>query len=188
MDVGESEERLAVVAFGANLGDVKGNIERALALLGKVERVTVLKISSVLSTLPVGGPANQPTYSNGAVLIRSDLSPYSLLEELQKIEYKLMRVRQEKWGPRTMDLDLVLYGDLVVNDSNLTLPHPRVYWRHFVLDPVCEIASELVLPTTGLTFNETRRLLYFVFREFDVTSFFCLQQTGFQPEPIAQSL
>ncbi|MBP5620545.1 MAG: 2-amino-4-hydroxy-6-hydroxymethyldihydropteridine diphosphokinase [Thermoguttaceae bacterium] len=180
MNVGEPEEKLAIVAFGANMGDVKGSIKKALFLLGKVERVTVLKVSSVWRTLPVGGPANQPEYFNGAVLIKSNLSPYSLLEELQTIEYKLMRVRRERWGPRTMDLDLVLYGDLVVNTSELTLPHPRAYWRHFVLDPVCEIASELVLPTTGLTFDETRRLLYFIFREFEVASFFCLQQQRFK--------
>ncbi len=157
---------LAVVAFGANLGDVKGNIGQALALLEKVERVDVLKISSIWRTYPVGGAAGQPSFFNGSVLIETDLPPMTLLMELQKIEKQLKRERFEKWGPRTIDLDLILYGDLVINDPRLTLPHPRVYWRQFVLDPVCEIASELVLPTTGLTFRETRFLLFFNFRAF----------------------
>lgn len=174
MHVRESEQTFAVVAFGSNLGDVKGNIERALSLLERVEYVDVLKVSSVWSTLPAGGPVNQPEYSNGAVLIKTSLSPHALLTELQTIENKLLRVRREKWGPRTIDLDLILYGDLVINTPVLTLPHPRVYWRQFVLDPVCEVAPGLVLPTTGLSFSETRRLLYFVFKGFELASFLTL--------------
>jgi len=174
LSLGNSEfgQTLALVAFGANLGDVDENIRRALEMLGNVVGVTVMKTSSVWHTLPVGGPSGQPVFSNGAVLVKTSLSPHALLEELHEIEIELQRVRNEFWGPRTIDLDLISYGNLIITTSELILPHPRVYWRHFVLDPVCEIAPDIVLSTTGLSFRETRRLLYNNFKLYDLASFF----------------
>ena len=150
---------VALVALGANLGDAEGNIHAALQLLASTPGIWILKTSSLIKTEPVGGPVGQPCYFNGAVLIETTVDPYGLLDELHQIENKLGRVRNVVWGPRTVDLDLIIYGDVQTFTEELTLPHPRLYWRRFVLDPACEIAPELTVPTTGLSLEETRRLL-----------------------------
>ena len=131
----------------------------ALQLLAATPCIWILKTSSLIKTEPVGGPVGQPCYFNGAVLIETTVDPYGLLDELHQIENKLGRVRNVVWGPRTVDLDLIIYGDVQTFTEELTLPHPRLYWRRFVLDPACEIAPELTVPTTGLSLEETRRLL-----------------------------
>lgn len=162
---------IALVAVGANQGCVEKNIRLALRALEATPDVEICRISSFVYTLPVGGPRNQPPYLNGAVLLETSIPAPELLKILQDIEKRLHRVRTVIWGPRTIDLDLILYGDSIITQRELTLPHPRVYWRLFVLDPACEIASDLILPTSGLTLAQTRRLLYINFEQFETTVF-----------------
>ena len=136
----------AVVALGANMEDPQAAVELAITLL---EQSTDLVVrSSLYSTKPVGGPA-QPDYVNAVCIIESDLPAHDLLALLHGIEKSMGRVRNERWGPRVIDLDLITYGDLVNNESELTLPHPRAHERGFVLQPWLEIDAGAVLPPYG---------------------------------------
>lgn len=162
----------ALIALGANLGDADDNIRAALKMLNDDAEIEILKTSSFIKTAPVGGPSGQPDYTNGAVLVRTSMEPVALLHRLQEIERTLHRVRLVRWGARTIDLDLILYGDKIVLTPELTIPHPRVYWRQFVLDPANEIAPAATIPTSCRTISETRRLLFMNFRTFDLLTFF----------------
>lgn len=162
----------ALIAFGSNLGNVDENIKQALAKLNEVKGVQIIKISSVIKTTPVGGPSDQPIFSNGAVLVKTTLLPLDLLHELQRIEKELLRIRKIFWGPRTIDLDLILFDDVVMSTEELTLPHPRVYWRSFVLDPANEISPEMIVPTSGITIKHTRALLLVTFQTFALASYY----------------
>lgn len=126
------------IGIGSNLGNRKENIERAIGFLEKIEGVKVEKISSIIETEPEGGPP-QPMYLNGVIKIKTTLSPQNLLSSLQEIERKLGRVRKERFGPRTIDLDILLYGDRIVNEPNLQIPHPKMWSRNFVLIPLSEV-------------------------------------------------
>lgn len=160
----------ALIAFGSNLGDPEANVTRALELLAERRGVTILKTSSFYRTFPVGGPAGQPIFLNGATLVRTTLSPFELLKELHHIEQELRRVRYEFWGPRTIDLDIVVYGNERVETPELTIPHPRVQWRDFVLQPACEIAPEMVVPGLNASFHDLRDVLLLNFRLFPLTT------------------
>ncbi len=146
----------AYIALGANLGDRRGSLDRALHLLREHPRVAVAKVSSYHETDPVGGPAGQGKYLNAAAELHTDLGPEELLRLLLETEAKLGRVRSERWGPRIIDLDLLLHGDVVRDDDALTLPHPRLHERLFVLDPLAEIAPDLLQPRLGLTVRQMR--------------------------------
>ena len=119
--------------------------------MGRQPQTTVLAISALRETVPVGGPADQLRYLNGAMLVTTSLGPHELLAALQQIETRLGRRRGDRWGPRTLDLDLLLYGDLVLETPSLVLPHPRMAWRRFVLEPAAEVAGTMMHPTTGWT-------------------------------------
>lgn len=162
----------ALIAFGSNIGDVDENIRLALEKLTRVQYTTVINVSSVIKTDPVGGPSDQPIFSNGAVLVETKLPPLDLLHELQRIEIELLRERKVFWGPRTIDLDLILYEDKIMRTKELTLPHPRFYWRTFVLDPANEVAPTMVTPTSQTTIAETRALLYAMFAMFELASYY----------------
>ena len=136
----------AYIALGANLGDRRGNIAAALERLNRVPGVTVTKASTLVENPAVGGPADSPAFLNGAVEIETSLAAVELLEALLSIEQSLGRVRKDKWGPRAIDLDLVLYGDRVVNEPGLTVPHPLMHERRFVLEPLAEIAPDAEHP------------------------------------------
>lgn len=141
----------AYVALGANLGDRRANIESALASLRATPGIRVTQVSSFLDNPAVGGPAGSPPFLNAAAELRTTLAPRELLEALLDIERRHGRERQEKWGPRTIDLDLLLYGDRVIDEHppdrpHLRVPHPLMHQRRFVLDPLKEIASEAVHP------------------------------------------
>ncbi len=129
-----------VIAVGANLGDRAATVADAVAALGALEGVEVTATSPVVSTAPVGGP-DQPDYLNAVVLARTTLAPAALLAELHAIEAAGGRERVVRWGARTLDLDLVAYGDpgdddeIVQDEPSLTLPHPRAHQRAFVLAP-----------------------------------------------------
>lgn len=129
----------ALVAVGANLGDRRGTIDRGLAAIAALEATTVLAVSRWHETAPVG-PA-QPDYLNGVVRIATGLGPHTLLDALLGIERGLGRVRdaETRWGPRTLDLDLIAFGDLMFEDDRLTLPHPRADDRLFVLEPLADL-------------------------------------------------
>lgn len=151
----------AYVALGSNLGDRAAHIRAGVAVLGGDPRVSVTRVSRLIETESVG--AAGPPYLNGALALTTTLSPADLLALLHTIEAGEGRVRTEaaeglepveRWGPRTLDLDLLLHGDYVVDRPELTVPHPRLAVRRFVLEPLVEIAPELVVPGLGATVTE----------------------------------
>lgn len=143
-----------LVAFGSNLGERRGHLDRALELLGFMPGIRLLGVSRYRETVPIGGPAGQPPFLNGACLVETDLAPHDLLGLLQAVEASLERERVVRWGPRTVDLDLILYDGMVVESERLTVPHPRMTTRRFVLEPSAEIAADLTHPTSGCSVGE----------------------------------
>jgi len=136
----------AVVALGANLDEPRKAIELAIELLK--QSTDVIAISSMYETAPVGGP-EQDNYINAVVTLDSELPAADLLALLHGIEKSMGRVRDERWGPRVIDLDLIQYGTLLSMSEELTLPHPRAHERRFVLEPWHEIDPEAILLTHG---------------------------------------
>ena len=136
----------AVVALGANIGSPREQMDEAIALLG--EATEVKAVSTYFVTKPVGGP-EQPDYLNAVCILESELPALDLLAVLQGIEKSLGRERDVRWGPRTIDLDLIQYGSLLSAAAELELPHPRAHERRFVLEPWCEIEPDAILLTHG---------------------------------------
>ena len=139
----------AYVGLGANLGDRARTIRAALERLGRVPGVEVVAVSSLRETDPVGLEA-QPRFLNGAVALETELPPRALLDALLAVERELGRTREGlRFGPRTIDLDLLLYEDRVVDEPGLTVPHPRLHERRFALEPLAELDPGLVVPGQG---------------------------------------
>jgi 2-amino-4-hydroxy-6-hydroxymethyldihydropteridine diphosphokinase len=137
---------LAYVALGSNMRQPHIQLRRAVAALDALPRTHLEKVSSAYRSAAVG-PGEQPDYLNAVALVATGLAPAQLLDALQQVERDQGRVRDVRWGPRTLDLDLLLYGDRIINTAQLTIPHPRLRQRHFVLYPLWEISgAELVLP------------------------------------------
>jgi len=137
----------AYVGLGSNLGDREATLRRALDLLG--ERVAVVAVSSFRETEPWGF-ADQPWFLNAVAAVETDAPPRDLLDELLAVERELGRTRDgPRFGPRTVDLDLLLYGDEVVDEPELTVPHPRLHERRFALEPLAELVPALVVPRRG---------------------------------------
>jgi len=136
----------AVIAIGANLGNPQENIDLAVALLKEATDITAL--SSMYATKPVGGPV-QPDYINAVALAESELPAADFLSMLHGIEAALGRERKEHWGPRTIDLDLIQYGNILSYSDELLLPHPRAHERRFVIEPWHEIEPDGILLTHG---------------------------------------
>jgi 2-amino-4-hydroxy-6-hydroxymethyldihydropteridine diphosphokinase len=136
----------AVVALGANIGNPQEQMDLAVAMLR--EATDVVAVSSYYTTKPVGGP-EQPDYINAVCIIESNLPAIDLHSLLHGIEKSLGRERTEKWGPRTIDLDLIQYGALLSSATELQLPHPRAHERRFVLEPWQEIEPDAILLTHG---------------------------------------
>lgn len=147
----------AYVALGANLGEREATIRRALALLGDRPGVTVAGVSSLRETEP-WGPVSQPRYVNGVAALDTSLDAQALLGVLLDVERELGRVRGERWGPRTIDLDLLLHGETVVDEPGLAVPHPRLHERSFVLEPLTELDPELTVPGRGRVSDLLARL------------------------------
>jgi 2-amino-4-hydroxy-6-hydroxymethyldihydropteridine diphosphokinase len=144
---------IAYIALGSNLGDLADALRESLERLNRVKGVEVRRISQFLKTKPVGGPPDQPPYLNGAAELRTTLSPQDLLTAMHGIEAALGRDRrrEERWGPRTIDLDLLLYADEVIDTPELSVPHPRMHERRFVLQPLAQIAPDAMHPVLGKT-------------------------------------
>ena len=139
----------AALALGANLGDPRSTLRAAVAGLSAHPDVTVDRVSSLWRTAAVGGP-EQPDYLNAVVLVDTDLDARALLDLAHELEDAAGRVREVRWGPRTLDVDLLAVGDERSDDLELSLPHPRAHERRFVLDPWAEVEPEFVLaPANG---------------------------------------
>ncbi len=129
------------IALGSNLGDRAGHIRSALRELEEAGDVRVLRCSSLRETEPTGGPPGQPMYLNAVAELQTELSPADLLARLGEIEQRHGRERTVRNGPRTLDLDLLLYRDQVIDEPELTVPHPRMWQRRFVTEPLAEICD-----------------------------------------------
>jgi len=147
----------AVLAVGANLGDRLGTLQGCVQAIARLPDTDVLAISPVYETAPVGGPA-QPDYLNAVLIIQTGLPPRDLLEAVHRIEADFGRVRAEKFGPRTLDVDIVDYDGRVSRDPVLTLPHPRAHERAFVLAPWHDIDPSAELPGRGAVAELLARL------------------------------
>lgn len=147
-------ETEAYIALGSNLGDRELNLLRAVAEVGRLPSSRVTALSSFYETSPVGA-VKQDAFYNAVLRLSTGLDPHSLLTNLLRIEGETFkRTRTIHQGPRRMDLDLLLYGDRVINEENLVVPHPRLAERRFVLQPLCEIAPNLLHPLTGKSIYE----------------------------------
>ncbi len=140
------------IALGSNLGDRYSHLAYAVARLRGI--LSDVSVSRFIDTAPVDVPGPQPTYLNGALTGKTTLSASDLLARLQSIETTLGRVRPFTNAARTVDLDLILYGDAVIDDADLQVPHPRFRERRFVLAPLAEVAPDAVDPVTGLTVRQ----------------------------------
>jgi 2-amino-4-hydroxy-6-hydroxymethyldihydropteridine diphosphokinase len=145
---------LALIGLGSNVGDRKAHLDAAVAALAETPGVTVRGVSSYHETAPVGGPPGQGAFLNAAAAIETTLDPRELLATLQAIEARAGRVRDVRWAERTLDLDLLLFGNLILDSAELTVPHPRMAIRRFVLAPLVEVAPSAVDPFTGRTISE----------------------------------
>ncbi len=143
------------IGLGSNMGERARNLRSAYGHITAVPGIQPVRFSRFYETVPVGGPP-QPLFLNAALGIRTNIPPHQLLERFQHIETLMGRVRTERWGPRNIDIDVLLYGDEVVNDEHLKIPHPLMHTRLFVLEPLVEIAPGIVHPIL----KKTIRRLY----------------------------
>jgi 2-amino-4-hydroxy-6-hydroxymethyldihydropteridine diphosphokinase len=135
-----------VIALGSNVGDTNSHLHHAIEELGKV--IAITKVSSFYKTAPVGGPV-QDDFLNAVLIAESELDPLDILVAMQEIETLAGRSREVHWGPRTLDLDLITYGEAIITEPHLELPHPRAHERAFVLEPWLEIDPEGELAGKG---------------------------------------
>jgi 2-amino-4-hydroxy-6-hydroxymethyldihydropteridine diphosphokinase len=148
---------IALVALGSNLGDRRQNLETGLVELAAQSGIRLVAKSTFHSTRPVGGPPGQDGFLNAAARLETSLSPHQLHSALKATETVAGRVRGERWAPRTLDLDLLLYDRQIIETPELTVPHPRMAFRRFVLEPAAEIAPGMRHPTIGWTVEELYR-------------------------------
>ncbi len=142
---------LALLALGSNLGDRAGTLRRALAEMKGLPGTTLVARSPVHETKPIGGPSGQGQFLNAAAVVQSTLAPVDLLGELRQIEKRLGRQPAAPWAARIIDLDVLLYDDAVLTTPEVMIPHPRMSYRRFVLEPAAEIAGSMVHPESGWT-------------------------------------
>lgn len=143
---------VSAIGLGSNLGDSLLILEAAIETLVQTSAIKLLAKSNWYRTKPIGPP--QPDYLNGCVIVQVEMIPELLLEILLKIENKFGRVRNERWGARTLDLDILLYGNQIIDTPKLQVPHPRMCDRAFVLVPLAEIAPDWVEPVSGFAIKE----------------------------------
>jgi 2-amino-4-hydroxy-6-hydroxymethyldihydropteridine diphosphokinase len=146
----------AYIGIGSNMADPHRNCLEAVERIGRIEGCTITSVSGLYLTEPVGVKA-QEWYINGAVGISTGLSPFDLIRKLLDIEEDMGRVRTMKWGPRIIDLDILLFGQDIINDNVLTVPHPVMHLRRFVMAPMADLAPDLMHPVLGKTMIELYR-------------------------------
>ncbi len=146
------------IALGGNIGDVAESFGRALRTLAESERISVVQSSHIYSTKPIGKLAGDE-FSNAAAEIETDLDPLEFFDVLQSIEDRCGRMRDGRWRPRTLDLDLIFYGDHVIDEPLLRVPHVAAWYRRFVLDPLADICPEFIHPERGVSIRELRERL-----------------------------
>ena len=127
------------LGIGSNLGDRRKNIRLALEKISRLKDTKIIRVSKIAETVPLGGPSGQGKFLNAVLKINTNLTPLKLLKQLQKIENELGRRRTVRWGPRTIDLDILLFGDKVIEGKELKIPHPRLMQRDFVLKPLLNL-------------------------------------------------
>jgi len=143
----------AYIGIGSNLGEKHKNCLKAIEMIGQIPGCKPIKQSDLYLTKPVG-VEDQDWYVNGVITLRTNLSPQDLLNHLMSIEEKMGRVRRERWESRIIDLDILFFGQEIIHEKHLTVPHPRLHSRRFVLMPMTQIAPDLTHPTLGLTMAE----------------------------------
>lgn len=153
MELNEQKRIKVMLSLGSNLGERYENIHNALELLKKTEAVSDIYISSFYETEPVG-VKDQPWFLNAVIMGKTLMPIYSLIQLCKSIEYALGRKNGKRWGARTIDLDILLYGDSLLDEAMLTIPHPRMHKRKFVLIPAAEIAGDTLHPGLNKTINE----------------------------------
>jgi 2-amino-4-hydroxy-6-hydroxymethyldihydropteridine diphosphokinase len=144
------------LGLGSNLSDPRRQLQQAISALEGIPKTRVLAVSSLYRSRPMG-PQDQPEYINAVAGLETDLEPEALLDALQAIEHDQGRVRGRHWGARTLDLDILLYGDEVISTERLSVPHPGLHQREFVLYPLYELAPDLVIPERGPVSSLYRR-------------------------------
>ncbi len=145
----------AYLGIGSNLGDRMEYLKEAVRLLDEEEGIRIARVSPVYETVPVGGPP-QGDYLNAAILVETSIEPRELMDACLAIEKSLGRVRKEHRGPRTIDIDILLYGARVISEGNLVVPHPNIAERGFVLWPLADIAPDAIHPVLRTTIQELR--------------------------------
>ncbi|MBC8285227.1 MAG: 2-amino-4-hydroxy-6-hydroxymethyldihydropteridine diphosphokinase [Nitrospinae bacterium] len=135
----------ALIGIGSNLGSAAENCKRAISLLSESESISLIAQSALYQSEPIG-KVDQPWFVNAAIVVHTSLSPENLLQFLLNIEQLLGRIRNEKWGPRIIDLDILDYDGRIINSKTLALPHPEMIHRRFVLEPLSEIAGSTIHP------------------------------------------
>ena len=148
-----------LIALGSNVGDRSAALNAAVAALRSMPQIRATRQSDWHRTRPVGGTALRGQFLNGALLIETSHEPEDVLEILQQVESRQGRAHHKRWADRTLDLDLLLYGDCVINSPRLTVPHPRMSFRRFVLEPAAEIAGEMIHPIIGWSLDQLRQHL-----------------------------
>ena len=138
-----------LLGLGSNLGDSAATLAAAIAEIKALPDVTFVRHSTWHRTQPIGGPAGQGEFFNGAAVVETTVPPLTLLHDLQQIETRHGRKRSERWAPRTLDIDILVYGNEVSETAMLTLPHPRLTFRRFVLEPAAEVSPKLRHPVIG---------------------------------------
>lgn len=127
------------LGIGSNLGDRRINIKSAVKKISELKETKLIKLSKVIETNPIGGPVGQPKFLNAVLKIRSNLQPPILLKKLKQIEESVGRKKTVRWGPRVIDLDILFWGDKIINSMKLKVPHPRIFEREFVLRSLLEV-------------------------------------------------
>jgi 2-amino-4-hydroxy-6-hydroxymethyldihydropteridine diphosphokinase len=135
------------IGLGSNLENRRANLVAALELIGRLPGTQVRRVSQFIETSPVGGPSGQQPFLNAAAVLETMLLPRLILERLREIEQRLGRAHRERWGPRSIDLDILLWGEERIDEPGLTIPHPAMHFRRFVLEPLVEIAPEARHPS-----------------------------------------
>ena len=140
-----TETAKVYIGIGSNLENPLEQLKAAVSALREIPQTSLTQISNIYQTAPIG-PPGQPDYTNAAALLETSLTPEALLDELQRIELDQGRVRKERWGPRTLDLDIILYAGMTIRTARLTVPHIEMENRNFVLIPLSDISPDLMLP------------------------------------------